>query len=222
MWHTGQCLWRRTAMVAQWRSSDHRSQPGCAPGYPHFQPCSRSVWLGWWRLVQHSGKHLHPPWKTEHRTVSIGLSKCDPCVYLSVWETVANFHVEKRSNRTDTSQDMYILSDSISTQKSACPPAKQALYQLISLILIISSSVVDGVISDCLKWKPTYSEGHKGTWLWTTAIYFVSKSGLEAYLLILRQKQFKYIFYFTIEQDISWRQLTIPIVLFRTIKVTSS
>lgn len=67
MWHTGQCLWRRTAMVAQWRSSDHRSQPGCAPGYPHFQPCSRSVWLGWWRLVQHSGKHLHPPWKTEHR-----------------------------------------------------------------------------------------------------------------------------------------------------------
>lgn len=51
----------------------------------------------------------------------------------------------------DTSQDMYILSDSIFTQQCAAPPAKQALYQLISLILIICSSVVDGVISDCLK-----------------------------------------------------------------------
>lgn len=105
---------------------------------------------------------------------------------------------------------MCILSDAaIFAQQSAAPPAKQALYQLISFILIISSSVVDGVISDCLKWKPTCSQGHKGTRLWTTAVYFVSKSGLEACLLIQRQKQFKLIFYFTIEQDISWQQLTI-------------
>lgn len=47
---------------------------------------------------------------------------------------------------------MCILSDAaIFAQQSAAPPAKQALYQLISFILIISSSVVDGVISDCLK-----------------------------------------------------------------------
>lgn len=51
----------------------------------------------------------------------------------------------------------HILFISIFAQQSAASPAKQALYQLISLILIISSLVVDGVISDCLKWKPTYS-----------------------------------------------------------------
>ena len=51
---------------------------------------------------------------------------------------------------------MYIHSDSqtylaIFAQQSAAPPAKQALHQLISLILIIFSSVVNGVIGDCLK-----------------------------------------------------------------------
>ena len=50
---------------------------------------------------------------------------------------------------------MYIHSDSqtylaIFAQQSATPPAK-ALHQLISLILIIFSSVVNGVIGDCLK-----------------------------------------------------------------------
>lgn len=222
LWSTCLCLWWRMAMVTRWRSSDHRSQPGCVPGYPHFQSCSQSVWLGWWRLAQHSEKHLHPPWKMEHKQkIIFDFSKKKNQPYQDqVWCMCLFVFLGKCSQcslEIDTSQDMYILSDSqtclaIFAQQSSAPPAKQALYQLISLILIISCSVVDGAISDCSKWEPTYCEGHKGTRLWTTAVKFVSKSGLEAYLLILCQKQFELIFYFNIEQDISWQQLTIPIV----------
>lgn len=140
---------------------------------------------------------------------------------MSLWENVVKVHLEKMPHRTCISTVILKHIWLSLPNNLQPPPAKQALHQLISLILIIFSSVVDGVIGDCLKWKPTYSEGHKGTRLWTTTVCFVSKSALAACLLILRQKQFKLIFYFSIGQDISWQPQTIPIVLFRTIKVTS-
>lgn len=53
--------------MAPRRPSGRRSRPGCAPRCPRFQSYSRSAWWGWWRLVRHSGKRLHPPWKTERK-----------------------------------------------------------------------------------------------------------------------------------------------------------
>lgn len=115
--NTCRCLCWRRAMVSPQRALDHRSQPGCVPGCPCFHSCSLSVWLGLWRLAQHSGKLLLHPWRIEpKRKIIRDLSNKTCICVMSVFAS--------------DSKPCAIFTQCVG------PAARQPLCQLISLTLI--------------------------------------------------------------------------------------
>lgn len=86
------------------------------------------------------------------------------CVCLFLMADEAGARLTQIAHRTNICRDLQAY-QAICSQRPAAAPAKQAPHQLISLIVILSCSALDGVISDCLKSNPTSSPGQKGTCL---------------------------------------------------------
>lgn len=81
----------RTARQDLCGTLDRRNQPGRLPGFRHFWPCSWSVWWRWWRWEQRTGKHPHPPWKTESLQKQTWLPSSDACDMTSLSLAVSSW-----------------------------------------------------------------------------------------------------------------------------------